>query len=347
MQGAVAGRLYLVNDVRYNRTEFGRSPEYWKGKLRAAAFAWAFSEQFEIGPLSEASIGHIQASFPQQGFVDHVITPTIGLGWMLCEDALDRFVIRSLEDRTANRWLRMALRTGLNPTRSFANLIDGRAPWDRDSRAGVLQYTKGAERQIAPDLHVLPARESAPPTSAPFEFSMAAGLRSFAGGPCMGGGAEGAYRLRPELQLALAVDGCKLLNLPANLSGDALIYQIGPQWTPTPLGKWCPYARLLVGGMKITHEQFYPDKKQEVLAENKNLPRKLGYTLHDLYTSHDEGNGVAFQIGTGLDYKLNDALAVRVASIDYLRSTVGTLSGMSYSNGLQITTGLVLRLGTW
>ncbi|HEY1495364.1 MAG TPA: hypothetical protein VGF49_12520, partial [Candidatus Solibacter sp.] len=94
MQGAVAGRIWELNDPRYNKAEFGRSRTYWKGKLRAAAFAWAFGEQFEIGLASEASIGHIQRDSPQQGFVDHVITPTIGFSWMIAEDALDRNVVR-------------------------------------------------------------------------------------------------------------------------------------------------------------------------------------------------------------------------------------------------------------
>jgi hypothetical protein len=97
MQGAVSGRLFLINDPKYNRFEFGDGPDYWKAKLRATAFSWAFSEQFEIGLLSEASIGHIQAQFPQQGFVDPVITPIVGFGWMVGEDALDRYVVRPIE----------------------------------------------------------------------------------------------------------------------------------------------------------------------------------------------------------------------------------------------------------
>jgi hypothetical protein len=40
MQGSVAGRIWLLHDPRYGNAEFGR----------AAAFAWACSEQFEIGP---------------------------------------------------------------------------------------------------------------------------------------------------------------------------------------------------------------------------------------------------------------------------------------------------------
>src|SRR5262245_9777560 len=83
MQGSVAGFLWVHNDRNYRRVEFGKSREYWKSRLRAAGFIWAYSTQFEIGPLSEASIGAIQAVYPQQGFVDHVITPSGGLGWLV------------------------------------------------------------------------------------------------------------------------------------------------------------------------------------------------------------------------------------------------------------------------
>jgi hypothetical protein len=349
MQGAVSGRLFLINDPRYNRAVFGKSSEYWKGKLRATAFAWAFSEQFEIGLLSEASIGHIQADFPQQGFVDHVITPTMGLAWMLGEDAVDEYIVRRIEDRTNNKFARILARTALNPARSFANLVDARAPWDRGSRAGIMEYKPANPRTTGSPtkLPVPPRLDIRPPKPAPFEFSIIAGFRQFSSGPCMGGGADAAYRVTPELQLALVVNGCKMLDLKTNLSGDALIYQIGPRWTPAPLGKWGPYAHVLVGGIKITHEQFYPEKKQEVLEANKNLDPSLAYTLHDQYTSHDEASGVALTVGTGVDYKLSDALAVRVASLEYLRSSVGRVGGMPYANGLQVTTGVVLRLGTW
>jgi hypothetical protein len=32
IQGAVAGRIWQLNDPRYNKAEFGRSRAYWKGK---------------------------------------------------------------------------------------------------------------------------------------------------------------------------------------------------------------------------------------------------------------------------------------------------------------------------
>src|SRR5574337_1284740 len=87
MQGAVSGYIWVHNDRQYRLAEFGRNRFYWKSRLRAAAYAWAYSEQFEIGLVSEASIGAIQKYFPQQGFVDHVITPTIGMAWMIAEDS--------------------------------------------------------------------------------------------------------------------------------------------------------------------------------------------------------------------------------------------------------------------
>ena len=61
MEGAVAGFMFVHNDPRYRRAEFGLSETYWKSRLRATAWAWALSLMFEIGPMSEATIGHIQS----------------------------------------------------------------------------------------------------------------------------------------------------------------------------------------------------------------------------------------------------------------------------------------------
>ena len=342
MQGAVAGRLWLLQDKRYNKAEFGRSADYWKGKLRAAAFAWAFSEQFEIGPLSEASIGHIQRDFPQQGFVDHVVTPTVGLSWMIAEDVLDRYLVRPIEDRTTNPVVRIFTRSFFTPARSFANLMDMRVPWYRDSRPGVYAYAPSSDPPAA--LEAAPQDYAA---VAPFEFTVSSGWREFSGNSCVGGGAEAAYRVAPDWQVALTVNGCKMLGLPGNTSGDALIFQLGPRWTPAAAGRWSPYAHFLVGGMKLTQEQLDPAKKLTVLEANKDLDPSLDYTLHGQYTTFDESSFLAVTAGMGLDYRLNSALAIRVANFEYLRSGARNLSGVAYNNGFQMTTGMVLRIGTW
>jgi hypothetical protein len=134
IEGAVAGYIWTHNDPRFRNAEFGRNREYWTSRLRAMVFAGAYSEQFEIGPISEASIGHIQSRFPQQGFVDHVITPTVGTGWMVAEDAMDRYVIRRIERHTHKRWVRIVARSFLNPAHTFANCMELDVPWSRETR---------------------------------------------------------------------------------------------------------------------------------------------------------------------------------------------------------------------
>ena len=53
---------------------------YWKSRLRATAFSWVYSTLFEIGPISEASLGNVQREYPEVGFVDHVWTPVLRVG---------------------------------------------------------------------------------------------------------------------------------------------------------------------------------------------------------------------------------------------------------------------------
>ncbi len=140
MEGSVAGFLEVAHDPRYRNVEFGKSSQYWKSRLRATAFSAAFSLQFEIGPVSEASIGNIQKINSKAGVVDWVITPVVGMGWMVGEDALDKYVVRRLEAHTQSHLGRILLRGVLNPTRSFANLMQGRVPWHRDTREGVREF---------------------------------------------------------------------------------------------------------------------------------------------------------------------------------------------------------------
>lgn len=141
MEGAVSGFIEVQNDPRGSKMQFGHEG-YWKNRLRAMAFTTVYSTQFEIGPISEASIGNVgrdrRKDLPNggQGFVDLVITPTVGTGWLIAEDIVDRYVIEKLEAKTSNRFLQMMVR-GLNPTRSFSNMLRGKVPWHRDTRGGV------------------------------------------------------------------------------------------------------------------------------------------------------------------------------------------------------------------
>ena len=58
IHGAAAGYVWLEHDPNAPITiEFDN--RYWASRGRAAAFAAAYSLQFEIGPISEASIGNV------------------------------------------------------------------------------------------------------------------------------------------------------------------------------------------------------------------------------------------------------------------------------------------------
>jgi hypothetical protein len=133
IHGAAAGYIWLDHD-RAAPTRISLDRSYWTSRGRAAIWAAAYSFQFEWGPLSEASIGNVGMNPATTGWVDHVVTPIGGFGWIVAEDALDRYLVEWVETRTGNRFLRAALRVGLNPGRALSNASGGRWPWYRDGR---------------------------------------------------------------------------------------------------------------------------------------------------------------------------------------------------------------------
>jgi hypothetical protein len=137
MEGAIAGYIAIQNDPASRKLRFGNNSTYWNSRLRAMAFATAYSEQFEIGPVSEASIGNIQAGTVERGVVDHFVTPLVGFGWMVAEDAIDEHFVMKVEGWSKNRAVMVLTRSLMNPSRSFSNLMRFKPPWHRDTRAGI------------------------------------------------------------------------------------------------------------------------------------------------------------------------------------------------------------------
>jgi hypothetical protein len=356
MQGAVAAYIWAQNDRDYRTATFGSDRRYWKSRLRAAAFAFVYSSQIEVGPVSEASIGAIQKYYPQQGFVDHVITPIVGTGWMLSEDALDKFVITPLERRYRNPWLLMAVRGGLNPSRSFANAMRLKVPWARDDRPGlfshgVLQDYLRAKRDW-PDGGTIAGpsklREGVGLDSV--EITGSARTTSMPGshhhGLCLGGGAEVAARTGRHWQFVSQLYGCNLDNIEPDRSGDELTFLAGMRWTPAATSRWSPFAQILIGATKITEEQIYPKLRDFYL----NNPKFAGVSQDELYhkyaTQYVASAGTVAG-GVGLDFRLHPALAVRVASLEYRHAFLHPIQGRDYNEGFSISTGLVMRMGSW
>jgi hypothetical protein len=133
IEGAAAGFIWIDNE-RARQPTLGFSKAYWASRARAAAWSGVYSLEFEFGPLSEASIGNVGLRPENTGWVDHVMTPAGGLGLMIAEDALDRYVITKVDARTTNGFVRAVVRVALNPSRALSALSEGRVPWDRASR---------------------------------------------------------------------------------------------------------------------------------------------------------------------------------------------------------------------
>jgi hypothetical protein len=139
MMGAVTGYIQVQNDPRGRKQEVGFNKEYFKSRLKAFGWSALYSTQFELGPISEASLGNVgirptNLSRHPMGYVDLVVTPVIGTAWLMGEDALDKHVVLPLESRVHNKTVRLLIRSFLNPSRSMANVLRSKWPWYRDDR---------------------------------------------------------------------------------------------------------------------------------------------------------------------------------------------------------------------
>jgi hypothetical protein len=158
LEGGAYGRIFLQNYPK-SFVQIGMHNGYWSTRLKALAWMTAWSTQFEIGPLSETSLGNQGGYYysidcgtskaclttppysqgankhtgtggitNNTGWTDFIITPLVGLGWIVGEDTIDRFIVTPIarEHRILGG---RVLRSALEPTRSFAALFAGKFPW--------------------------------------------------------------------------------------------------------------------------------------------------------------------------------------------------------------------------
>jgi hypothetical protein len=372
MQGAFTGFMFVQNDRKYRSVEYGwHDANYWKSRLRAMGFAWAFSELFEIGPASEASLGNIQSLYPAYGFVDHVVTPVVGLGWMVAEDVGDKYLVKWVESRTTNGWVRALVRSWANPSRSFAKFMALRRPWERYTRPGVNEYDPKAwqaalvQKQqwtangagVTNTFLAKPGRhqDGRDPFDVPFRiptFELTAHYDYFHNSPngsrsgsCNGGGATGAFALNRWASAVIDVSGCQMSFSDPNLSGQSLTYLFGPRFTYRIGERWSIYTNILLGGQKLNQQQVYPER-----IPTGDLTEWNKLTTWEQYaqiSEVSEANGFAASVGGGVDLTVNRAFAIRLGNVDHLWSTIGDFNNVSYAHGLRFSSGAILRLGTW
>ena len=149
LEGAVFARVFLQNSPN-SQVVIGRNSRYWTSRLKALGWAAVWSTQSEIGPLSETNFGN-QGGFTyvpgcgtylfclndpklkpptnNTGWTDFVITPLIGMAWVLGEDTIDKYIVTPVAVNHRILGGRI-LRSALEPSRSFAAIFSGRYPWD-------------------------------------------------------------------------------------------------------------------------------------------------------------------------------------------------------------------------
>jgi hypothetical protein len=149
LEGAAYGRVFLQNDPQ-SFVPIAMHNGYWKSRFQSLAWMVIWSAQFEVGPLSETDLGN-QGGFNyvngcgtslaclnepnakanltnDTGWTDFIITPTVGLGWIIGEDAIDRFIVTPIA-RNHRILGGRVLRSALEPSRSYAALFSGKFPW--------------------------------------------------------------------------------------------------------------------------------------------------------------------------------------------------------------------------
>ncbi len=129
INGAIFGYQQILNDPKGRSEVFGRSRGYWMSRFKAFWWSSLWSIQWKMGPLSEASIGHVK-----QGYIDYALTSTIGTAWIIGEDMLERYIVLKFEAGHKSHVKQAILRWACSPTRAAANAFHFRVPWSRYGR---------------------------------------------------------------------------------------------------------------------------------------------------------------------------------------------------------------------
>jgi hypothetical protein len=141
LQGGVTGRIFINNSDNAKRQIFSKSADYWESRFKTFVWSALWSTQFEMGPFSEANIGNVglleKNGKSSMAWVDLVITPVVGTGVVIGEDAIDRYILKNWLERKKGGRVTPKIkffRTLLTPTTSFSNILRGKYPWKRDFR---------------------------------------------------------------------------------------------------------------------------------------------------------------------------------------------------------------------
>jgi hypothetical protein len=149
LQGAVFSRIYLQNDPR-SYVPISKNRNYWVPLFKSTAWSAIWEVQWKIGPFSETSFGNAggwiyvngcgtaksclnNPQYPSPptnntGLTDWIITPVIGMAWVMGEDTLERFIVVPIARNHRILGGRI-VRSCLEPSKDFAAVFAGKFPW--------------------------------------------------------------------------------------------------------------------------------------------------------------------------------------------------------------------------
>ena len=230
MQGSVSSYIEIQNDPVGRQQEISATSDYWMSRFKGFLWATAYSTHSEISPLGEAGIGNeggwtypINCHKPcasykpgvtkytnNTGWVDFIITPTVGSLWVLAEDTIDRYISDRIQGDDRARIFPKILRGTLNPSRTMANFLRFKKPWYRDFQDGEAYW------RPSHGIHMLPSDEEVARNQRIQRFSFSAHVRTVPVGSdspgCLlcsagrGGGIEADYAITPWISASFSLD---------------------------------------------------------------------------------------------------------------------------------------------
>ncbi|WP_035354450.1 hypothetical protein [Edaphobacter aggregans] len=335
MQGAVAAYIEIQNDPTGRQQQISATHDYWMSRFKGFLWSTAFSVQSELSPFGEAGIGNeggwtypinchrpcarwnakTMKSTNNTGWVDFIITPTVGMLWLMAEDTIDRYITGRIQGDRRSAAFPLILRGALNPSRTFANALRFKTPWYRDFQHGLPEkYDLAPQRRSGFGVHMLPGDDEIP---APLRrLSFAAHYRAMPLGslnsPCgicianHGAGFEVDYAITRWISASVSLDKQDGLMTPKKL---AMSEASG---APDAMGK-----TVIAGfGVRLVrdrpHNTFSLAIRPGFVVDQVHIPAHVN-TLKDSYQGPTAFSitHTAASLMLANDYKINRKFAVR------------------------------------
>lgn len=321
MQGSVSAYIEIQNDPIGRRQELSATKSYWMSRFKGFLWSTVYSTHSEISPFGEAGIGNEGGwTYPiadchrpcptfkpgvtkytnNTGWVDFIITPTVGSLWVLAEDTLDRYVSDKIQGDDRSRIFPKILRGTLNPSRTMANFIRFKKPWYRDFQEDRLS------QHPSHGIHMLPSDEDGAQNQRLQRFSFAVHYRTAPLGTAShgcflcnegrGGGLEADYAITPWISASVSFDKQQ----------GSLEKAASPDGSTSNAGFGVRLVR------ERPHNTFSLSLRPGFLVDHIPIPAYID-TVHGTYTASEQLNIVhpAVTILLANDYKLNRTIALR------------------------------------